>query len=41
MGIWPDCTKDDICVPAGCECKAEFDFVMNFERTGKSIGHAF
>ena len=19
--VWPDCSKDDICVPQGCECK--------------------
>ena len=23
-GVWPDCIKDDICVPTECECKFEF-----------------
>ena len=21
VGVWPDCQKDDICVPDGCVCK--------------------
>ena len=21
VGVWPDCIRDDICVPEGCECK--------------------
>ena len=20
-GVWPDCIRDDVCVPKGCECK--------------------
>ena len=21
IGVWPDCIRDDICVPKGCECE--------------------
>ena len=21
IGVWPDCIRDDVCVPKGCECK--------------------
>lgn len=21
IGVWPDCIRDDLCVPKGCECK--------------------
>jgi len=24
LGVWPDCIRDDICVPDDCECKYEF-----------------
>ena len=22
--VWPDCTKDEICIPKDCECKSQF-----------------
>ena len=27
--VWPDCIKDDICVPADCECKYGYLFKKN------------
>ena len=31
-GVWPDCIRDDICVPKGCECKEnQINGVMYFQ----------
>ena len=27
-GVWPDCIRDDICVPTECECKFEFSHIV-------------
>ena len=26
-GVWPDCIRDDICVPTECECKYGYSLV--------------
>ena len=30
LGVWPDCIRDDICVPDGCECKYNSNFLNSF-----------
>ena len=30
LGVWPDCIRDDICVPDGCECKYNLNFLISF-----------
>ena len=28
VGVWPDCTRDDVCVPDNCECNSTcFPFI--------------
>ena len=30
LGVWPDCIRDDICVPDGCECKYNLNVLISF-----------